>query len=496
MADPFLQGHLARTRIFDLGRRTPVSIRDQLLRADYLVERLVTSRYLHSKAHVLVIGAGVAGVSTAIYAARQGATVVLIVARPHPITLQSGCRTRWVDPSQYDWPAEHANAARWPPARSRVAAPLGFSANFADQLAIHWANVLVAAQLTHGARLKIMYGATVGVLWLVTLPSGITRVSAEVTDTYGVVTSTRFNAVIFARGFSGERTTVPLSAPATAPAAPLSLAPAPLPPEFTGQKFWEDDTFETANFGLPASQQGDVLVSGAGDGALQDYIRLTTGRKSAIEILNTVLPRAGSTAALRLRVQSRAVDIENQMQRAMLWNGGEEQDHRPLMQGHAAYRTLLAQIARSRPKEWTQLLDEVAVFTSGRGAERVYLFHGCDHFSVAYGLNHLVTLLIDAQVTRDFGSSRIGNRARIETVSPTPNPAGIAHHCPTMTPPVRCWGHPHVVEVSWGGTCGMPGSPMLRPHAFDGVVIRHGVRFVGRRLPPIRQVLPLHVPEP
>jgi hypothetical protein len=57
------------------------------------------------------------------------------------------------------------------------------------------------------------------------------------------------------------------------------------PPNYTGFALWETDPFERPNWGvISPSDSFPALVSGGGDEALQDVIRLATRKKSAIDV--------------------------------------------------------------------------------------------------------------------------------------------------------------------------------------------------------------------
>src|SRR5438445_4136633 len=104
MADPFLLTHLVRPLLFDIGGvLSPISIRDQMIRGRMVVDRAVEERLLRGEdRRLLAIGAGAAGVTAAIRAAQHGIQTVLIDVAIAPFLRQAGCRSRWVDPTQYD----------------------------------------------------------------------------------------------------------------------------------------------------------------------------------------------------------------------------------------------------------------------------------------------------------------------------------------------------------------------------------------------------------
>ncbi len=109
MADPFLLAHAIRPFFFEIGGRlSPVSIRDQMIRGRMLVDRAVEAGLINQTSRpLLVIGAGAGGATAAIRAAQLGITTTLIEIAPTPFLRQAGCRSRRVDPTQYDWPVDH-----------------------------------------------------------------------------------------------------------------------------------------------------------------------------------------------------------------------------------------------------------------------------------------------------------------------------------------------------------------------------------------------------
>jgi heterodisulfide reductase subunit A-like polyferredoxin len=79
--DPFLREHYYVTdSIFALGgRRTPLSIRDQMVRACMAIDRLLAEGYINTSSRkLLVVGGGVAGATAAVFAASAGIHTILV----------------------------------------------------------------------------------------------------------------------------------------------------------------------------------------------------------------------------------------------------------------------------------------------------------------------------------------------------------------------------------------------------------------------------------
>jgi hypothetical protein len=112
--DPFLAAHMVAPLMLEIGPRlSPVSIRDQMVRAALAVDRALHEGLIGRARPLFVVGAGVAGASAAIRASGAGVPTVL-VDRDQAFSRQRGCFTRWVDPTQYDWPALHAEEGVYP----------------------------------------------------------------------------------------------------------------------------------------------------------------------------------------------------------------------------------------------------------------------------------------------------------------------------------------------------------------------------------------------
>lgn len=236
--DSFLQAHIGYTdNVFNLGGRTPLSIRDQIVRAHYLVERLFSSAYRDWNPTLLVVGGGVAGVTVATLAARRQANVLLVDASESPFRLQQQC-ARWIDPVQHDWPAPHSDKEQWPISGLTSAVPFGFAAGTASSIARKWVTALSKERLRSKSNLKVCYNAE-----LAGLPKGVK--SGQVSATIYLKDKKQFvigeyDIVILARGVFDEKTEVPFYTHAASPSH-----------MFVGRKFWEDDTYQTAASGFP-----------------------------------------------------------------------------------------------------------------------------------------------------------------------------------------------------------------------------------------------------
>lgn len=473
MADPFLAAHQVSPDVFSLAGRVPVSIRDQIVRAHYLVDRLFSTGKLAAGIELAVIGGGAAGACVAILAARRGAKVQLLEAARTSFRLQRACHTRWIDPVQYDWPAAHAEAGQWPVSgldASRV--PMGFEAGPSSKIALQWTTTLNSQRLARSGNLTTHFGAK-----LSRVPkraAGSIGPTIEVKYEVGAASNAAsFDVVVLARGIAAERTYVDFR---TATGSKK---------RFLGPLFWSDDGFEARDFGLSSPLQRPVLVSGSGDGALQDYIRLASGQKSAIALLST-FRGTDSPNPVPGDIRRQLYEAEQEAQRSLVWNKNKEEDHPVLQKLHSAYLQAVDDWV-SQTSRWKTVTKSLSLLTSGRDVKNVRLYHQCSHFSPSYPLNHLLALVLARYIFDRTGQQTIKGNVSIATVEAPISGGGPTHICGSS-----CWKLTHEIAYDTGANC-LSSSAAVTRKVFDGVVIRHGLKqHTSAALR--RHLLPLHLP--
>jgi hypothetical protein len=274
------------------------------------------------------------------------------------------------------------------------------------------------------------------------------------TERIGHPSQTRqFDIVVLGVGMASERTDVPFH------------ATAPKGPRFIGIPFWMRDDFELPNFGLSTPPVHPVLVSGGGDGALQDYIRLVTGNRCALELLDKVLSGAGWSRAQHRIDVLQLMEAEQEVERALQWNETAGQDHDRLSALHNRHRFVVKRWRTSTA--WSSIEAVLGKEMSGRPFGRVFLVHNCNHFSSCYGLNRFVALLIDEVVTSTIGRSGIKAGYRLRAARP---PSARPHACSP-----NCWGPEHEVEIEAAPTCFSTPGAVTGRILLSGLVVRHGI---------------------
>lgn len=470
--DPVLDAFWIEDLVLQLGGRYhPVAIRDQMLRARLVVDRAVDLGFLSEDRPLVVVGAGAAGATAAFRAAEQGIDTVLIEVLK-PFHLQANCRSRWIDPTQYDWPAGHFRASSCPPWEPPEL-PFRWRADRACRLAEAWNNKLSELH----PHLMFYRGRTVAM----PLSNGETAFHGrarthrgdEVLEV-GVELNEQGRAerrilecglLILCVGPGGEIVRAEKGDEA-----------------YRGFQFWETDCFESWQVGLDVPAR--VLISGAGDGALQDFLRLTTGVRSARRLFDALFRGWSGLAALESEVRR----LEDLAGRALLWASSPADDHAILRELHEGYTQIVASLDST-------VMERAKRLISGRfarrGIDRIQMVFTCSHFGVTYPLNHLLALVIARCLEESGRPSPFLPGHRVIRVSDAEGKScGGAR---------GCHGRDHEVLLAPQPRCtdAAPTDGAI-PQVFNVVVLRHGVekppservgRIVGRR-----QILPYHLP--
>jgi hypothetical protein len=448
LADPFLLAHLVHPLFFDIGGRlAPVSIRDQMVRAHTAVDRGIEEGLIGPKRPLLVIGAGAAGATAAIRSAAQGVPTVLVEAARGPFLRQAGCRTRWIDPVQYDWPVDHWQKGLYPP-WFPPGMPLPWAADYANHISLAWALALNRARLRY-PHLMVSY-RTILMGKPILLPSRLLQVRL-LSNGRALPLFLPVGMALSCVGAGTERSTHG---------------------NYSGFDFWSTDPFQKLE------TTDSVLISGGGDGALQDYLRIITGLSSAKEIYL----RLGIPLSIEQALQS----AEDQASRVYIWGRHARHDHTALSRLHQFHESLAAHLLARFP-----YLSQRLQTLTDRMPARVRLMYPCKHFSRCYGLNRFLVLLLATYLMQNRGEQTLWSGRSLSDVQ------GIVHSCNNS--PSTCHGQPHFVNFAHHPDCRVPPGARLPEWSSEVIIVRHGIDpapplFAGTH--PIaqpRQMLPYHI---
>jgi len=444
----------------------PVSIRDQMNRSSWLVAKAYDLGFFGPSREtkyrrLLVCGAGAAGVSAALYAQSRGVDTVLVERSPAPFLRQRQCRSRWIDPVQYDWSANHWTMSVFP--HAGPAMPLPWPADRSNRLALRWQLPLRVALASPSLTFRPSDHA-------VGAPVPSTNAAGEVLGievTFQSGIREIFGMVLWSVGFGDERRFAP--------------------PNYTGFAFWETDPFERPNWGIASPPAGfQALVSGGGDGALQDVIRLATRKKSAIDVWQDI--EAGGWS-MPHDARHLLFAAEDQAQRALLWcEASSADEHITLQRLYDTYVQIVHDLTTLHPAR--ALLIEQVVKILAANQYPLLCVHSCTHFARCDGLNQFLVLLL-AKV------ASIRGLAAGPTLRPQHGVADVVGHACAGNP-WTCHGANHIVNLQHRPSCcGPPGGAAGQVNAHV-LVIRHGIAphpaFSKTPMAFARQVMPYHLP--
>lgn len=468
--DQALAFHHIGHRFYELSGLRTGNVRDQILRATLVVQRLAHFGVISRNLPLFVAGGGAAGVSAALTACKLGINVVIVERYHIPFATQMRAKSRFLDPTEYDWPHVHWDKGTM--AWKGTPYPLLYQADSAYNLAQQWSSVFDAV-LNRTVRLPAHYGILEfiprvdireemrnGSLFFDWKDDDAVYVGPW--PAYGA-RGRRFGAALSCIGFSGEDTSVPAAGGQ----------------EYQGPPFWQNDTLDLPRAGIrPVGKLGqgqrvaavNVLISGGGDGAQQDFLRVATGSfgKRLFHKFQPHLPDNFMALAL-------ADDVGR---RAHVWARDGHAPSGELRTWHAAYEAFVDDIWNG----WSH--TEKYGFASKllRQDVRATWLMGGEVPPYCYGLNRLLALLVARLCT--FRTNR-----RLHADSATDfagDPVVVRNHKLDRVAPVdpghvcqpkrrfQCYGVHHLAHLRPSGSTTPSATVTLGP--FDLIMVRHGVK--------------------
>lgn len=439
--DEFLERHLhpdVDGNVFRAVDRAPESIRDQMMRAIALVDRAAGAGIIGTSIPLLVVGAGAAGVSAALRAAGQhGICTVLLESDHRAFQRQNSCGTRYLCPTQYDFPASHWTEGSFPP-KGYPLPPLPWTAGYADDIAARWNNEFNARMADdavwpflefHGG-VRLDHG---GVVQRDDQP-GVVDVTWKIG---GKTFSDSFGMVIFAVGFGEEDCSVAETRGA-------------LGQHFAGYPFWSTDPFEDIEGTLrdiAGLDEVTACISGAGDGALQDLLRLVYA-KPAQAIFSDVF----GEDPLAIDVMNRIYSIEDQAMR-LLANATTGAEREGVFEWqHDRYVEVVNYVRAHGSDDLHDRMDRAFNDGGPNRPDLIHIVRRTNYYTQCYALNRFIVLLLESQPP-SWLRLHTGRTTHIAPVG--------THVC--AGDPEACFGQKHQVTVE-GDT----------PFEADIVIVRHG----------------------
>lgn len=407
-----------------------ISIPSQISRAQMLAERLLESNRVCHHDHVCIIGAGFAGVTAALYLAERGVKVHVLERSDEPFSLQLRSQ-RMIHPHEYDWPLPWFDDGKYDSRYISIPRPMA-----AQQLAIAAHGQLGALLKSSGSTLHLRYGVEAEV----PMADGPHHVGCipSVPD----LPEDGFKVVIRTNTMR-ERTSITSTA---------DLRDADLQgTKFHSLPYWDNDTILRRVQALGSA--GRMVISGAGDGALQDFIYYATDGLSPLEILRRVDPDRTLSAH-----ESDILRWSMQRSRSYPWRSGVAMGCRIL----STYHQRMLKVV----KDWMtgkirQSLRELVQ----RDRPALEMLVRCSHFTDAFPLNVFVALALADAARGMTPALNIRYDVGIKRVE-------ACDRCPNSS--VGCGeAHRFDTEVS---RCGVPSSGRSEEDSAL-VVLRHGIEW-------------------
>jgi hypothetical protein len=468
--------------LFDIGSSLqPMSIRDQMFRAYALIERILAAQIIQPKQTdpILVVGGGIAGVMAAVSAVQHQVPVVL-VEREKLFVRQIHSFGRFVCPTQYDWPAAHYLRGQYP--LNGLKMPLSWKAGAAPEVLMAW-----NSQLNNAKGRADKLGLKTNFLDQRTATSfegfqllpeaGLVQIHLKSRKAPFNETFESFKVVIACAGFGAEKTWLPDDNST-----------------YKGYDFWQTDPYEKEDLGLKNNKPARVIICGGGDGALQDFLRITT-RSPAREIYRSLPDEVQQS------IKERIYPVEDNAARCFIWTVGalDHPIHHQLQVEHQNVVNDLFESSKTAKPIRKALGNLIRDFNKQMTVKLVY---PCDHFSNCYPLNRFLVLLVSKYLEMEFGMQQVlqpGTKV-IDIQS-----AASTHQCEKS--PSKCHGQDHELRGAdadcFNFTTAGTDPAGLKPIAggpYNAVIVRHGVEAtkppLGKRASanPSRQTIPYHTP--
>jgi hypothetical protein len=459
MDDPFLRAISLDQVVYSIGGFLhPLSIKDQIIRAQLFVRRAFEQKIIRASSAapgangsppLVVVGGGVAGVVVTMEAARWGVPVVLIEKNSDPFPRQRKCGTRRLDPTQYDWPARHWASGCYPFSSFAYPCPLPWGQpEISSLLAAAWE----AKFLTFVSQDCPMHG------WSVTRYFGYRFISYE----WNASPPARVRVVL--QRDADARPGLPQAPPYVDACATLNATgfgeERIKASKTVGVEFWASDYLSLPNLNLSAKGvKPEVLISGGGDGALQDYLRVVT--RPDLQWARPIYEACG----IPRRVEAQIREDQDAVDRQFKWGYHAGHDHEPLQWLHKR-----CAMAVTRALSDSNVQTRLALVVRDP-LPNVLLVYPCTHFGPVYALNRFLVMLLARFFKRHHFPhlrSTLAGGFKLDQV------VGCGtHKCRGDW--MHCYGEPHSFTLGRADCAlrSLAGQP--RTGTANVVVIRHGV---------------------
>ena len=230
-------------------------------------------------------------------------------------------------------------------------------------------------------------------------------------------------------------------------------------PDFRGLHFWDSDRFEQDHSGCGTQhREGTVLISGSGDGAIQDFLRIVTRRRSVRSIFNEL-----QLDTLGINLHS-ILSKEYCTEKAVNWSNGASFAAPYMEELQNLHSDIVGSIVNN-----AGLSGRITALVSRRPQSTVLITRQ-KHLTCSYPLNRFLALLIIQAVKAPTIEWKQGWEVQqVQSINMPPNPINSQN----------CLGH------EWRVTLGdIQGAAASQDVDANVVLLRHGIDPPEVTLPP------------
>lgn len=455
--------HRVAPHLYELSELRAANVRDQIVRATHLTRALCNAGLIDKDRPMLVLGGGAAGFSCAVTALEYSHASVWLLEREATLfSVQMNVETRVICPVEFDWP--HANWSGGAlPDDTGCDYPLRFERSPADLIAFDWLQQATRYQAVFAERFRVFTNMDVRSLEFDGQESGVRVPKLDQLSSAPIL----FGAVVSCIGFGSE-----IVADKTGRWS------------YAGVKFWANDRLKFERLNIKNAPTVGVLISGAGDGAMQDVQRALTRKfgRDLAEALGSARIDSPTFSVSLQAMANQCSSIDGQLWGSTEWTEHHGQSVDDLKLWHQEYEALVNHYWSQTPDEeldW-QYLNVIRSDVRDASVKLTWLLRQ-GYFTVCYPLNRVLVLWVLRLYARGIGR-------KLSTNGQTENAAlddeailmvGFeiakvssgkkAHVCGTR---VACDGQEHLVLVR---DLSKPADTPRILGSFHEIVIRHGV---------------------
>ncbi len=460
--DSVLRTHRVNTSnlLYDIsGVFDPPSIKDQIIRATLVIERAIKENLIGSKRPLLVIGGGFAGVTAGIKAARDGVPTFLI--EQNSILHKFRGLTRFISPTQYDFPHSHWIKQSFPWKGKGKTIP------------VFWENSSVESVL-ESFNEEIEYTQETSPFYIANF---VTCKSWSIEET---IKDKKGNPFVKANLSSTKTSKVEFSSNYKDILIPdtfgmiltcLGIGEEIISPKhsnYRGIYFWNFDVISES------FKNNKVLICGAGDGGLQDFLLLSTKEKSA-SMLYKLLSEVVSKTVLN-KIESEILKSDDIAHRDSLFSGDNTtrscQIQRCVHKKHLAMVKTLFDGSENEVKV-KELLSSITSDLFNKNS--IFLSHSCDHFPKTYSLNRFLVLLLAKYKESVSGQTFLLPKIKVKTI----DGENKDHECSNNF--YECLGKSHkITYVNANCSKNLDTAEKTLEYKPDLVIVRFGINKKGK----------------